>query len=95
MVDVPVNHYKLIDYYDVWGNKENGYCVNGVCTVEDDICITEDSSDREIIDYLIDVIGYLSPNAREAVELESSDGNMIEIQAISDGFPIGRLEKIW
>ena len=94
MVDVPVNHYKLIDYYDVWGNAEHGYEVNAACTVEKDICISADVTDKEIIDYLIDVIGYLAPEAREQVEIESCDDSFLEIQAIPTGYPLGRLEKI-
>lgn len=88
-----VNHYKLIDYFDVWGNAEDGWEVNDLTTVEDDIIITEDSSDEEIIDYLIQ-IEYLKPEARENVHLESYDNEMIEIVQTKDDYPIGRLEMI-
>lgn len=91
---VNISHYKLIDYFDVLGNAEYGYEVNDVCTVEKDIIISDNASDKEIIDQLIDVIGYLTPEARETVQLESSDGYFIEINVIADGMPIGRLEKI-
>lgn len=88
-----VNHYKLIDYFDVWGNAEDGWEVNDLTTVEDDIIITEDSSDEEIIDYLIQ-IEYLKPEAKELVHLESYDNEMIEIVQTKDDYPIGRLEMI-
>lgn len=88
-----VNHYKLIDYFDVWGNAEDGWEVNDLTTVEDDIVIAEDSTDEEIIDFLIQ-IEYLKPEARENVHLESYDNEMIEIVQTKDDYPIGRLEMI-
>lgn len=88
-----VNHYKLIDYFDVWGNAEDGWEVNDLTTVEDDIVIVEDSTDEEIIDFLIQ-IEYLKPEARENVHLESYDNEMIEIVQTKDDYPIGRLEMI-
>ena len=88
-----VNHYKLIDYFDVWGNAEDGWEVNDLTTVEDDIVITEDSSDEDIIDFLIQ-IEYLKPEAKELVHLESYDNEMIEIVQTKDDYPIGRLEMM-
>lgn len=88
-----VNHYKLVDYFDVWGNEEDGWEVNDLTTVEDDIVIAEDSTDEEIIDFLIQ-IEYLKPEARENVHLESYDNEMIEIVQTKDDYPIGRLEMI-
>ena len=88
-----VNHYKLIDYFDVWGNATDGWEVNDLTTVEDDIVITEDSTDEEIIDFLVR-IDYLKPEVKELVYLESYDNEMIEIIARENDYPIGRLEMI-
>ena len=88
-----VNHCKLIDYFDVWGNATDGWEVNNLCTVEEDIVIAEDSTDEEIIDFLVR-IEYLKPEARENVHLESYDNEMIEIVQTKDDYPIGRLEMI-
>lgn len=88
-----VNHYKLIDYFDVWGNEEDGWEVNDLTTAEDDIVIAEDSTDEEIIDLLIR-IGYLTPEVKELAYLESYDNEMIEIVARENDYPIGRLEMI-
>lgn len=88
-----VNHYKLIDYFDVWGNPIDGWEVNDLTTVEEDIVIAEDATDEEIIDFLIQ-IEYLKPEARENVHLESYDNEMIEIVQTKDDYPIGRLEMI-
>lgn len=88
-----VNHYKLIDYFDVWGNPIDGWEVNDLTTVEENIVIAEDSTDEEIIDFLIQ-IGYLKPEAKELVHLESYDDEIIEIVQIKNDYPIGRLEMI-
>ena len=88
-----VNHYKLIDYFDVWGNATDGWEVNDLTTVEDDIVIAEDSTDEEIIDFLIR-IEYLKPEAKENIHLESQDNEFIEIVQTKDDYPYGRLEMI-
>ena len=88
-----VNHYKLIDYFDVCGNPIDGWEVNDLTTVEDDIVIAEDLADEEIIDFLI-WIKYLKPEAKGNVHLESQDNEMIEIVARENNYPIGRLEII-
>ena len=92
-IEPKVNHYKLIDYFDVWGNATDGWEVNDLTTVEDDIVISEDASDEEIIDFLVR-IEYLKPEAKENVYLESYDNEMIEIVQTKDDYPIGRLEMI-
>ena len=92
-----VNHYKLIDYFDVWGNAEDGWEVNNLTSYydTDDTClrIAEDATDEEIIELLIQ-IGYLKPEAKELVHLESYDNEMIEIVQTDNDYPIGRLEMI-
>ena len=65
--------YKLIDYYDVLGNEEDGYEVNNVNTVVTGIEITDDATDTDIINYLKS-INFLSENATtETVELDGDD----------------------
>lgn len=88
-----INHYKLIDYFDVWGNPIDGWEVNDLITAFYDICIAEDATDEEIIDFLIQ-IEYLKPEAKELVYLESQYNEMIEIIQTKDDYPIGRLEMI-
>lgn len=92
-----VNKYKIVDYIDVWGNAEDGWEVNLWFNDYDteDTClrIAEDSTDEEIIDFLVR-IGYLTPEVKELVYLESYDNEMIEIVARENNYPIGRLEII-
>lgn len=89
-----VNYYKLIDYFDVLGNKEDGWEVNNLCTVREDIAIAEDATDQDIIEILIN-INYLNEFARNGgVYIESSDDTFIEIFDTETDKPLYRLEKI-
>lgn len=92
-----VNKYKIVDYVDVWGNAEDGWEVNlwfnNYDTEDTCLRIAEDATDEEIIDFLIQ-IGYLKPEAKENVHLESYDNEMIEIVQTKDDYPLGRLEMI-
>ena len=92
-----VNKYKIVDYFDVWGNAEDGWEVKDLTSYydTDETClrISEDATDEEIIDFLIQ-IEYLKPEAKTLVYLESYDNEMIEIVQISNNYPIGRLEMI-
>ena len=92
-----VNKYKIVDYFDVWGNPIDGWEVNNLTSYydTDETClrIAEDATDEEIIDFLIQ-INYLKPEAKELVYLESYDNEMIEIVQAKDDYPIGRLEMI-
>ena len=86
--------YKLIDYFDVWGNAEDGWEVNNLITVEEEIYISEDTTDEELINYLIN-IGYLRKNVNEEnITIESSDNTFIELFQTYDMLPLGRLEAI-
>ena len=87
-----VRHYRLIDYFDVWGNEEDGWEVNNLGPIEDDIIFVDDVSDQEILDYLIDTVGWLSPDARNKVRVESWDPDFIEFFVDDTDMPLGRLE---
>lgn len=86
--------YRLVDYYDVWGNEEEGFWVNALCVCEDDIMIAENSTDNEILEYLSKTFGWLSEESVKAGEItiELQDDNWLEIIA-TNGYPLGRLEK--
>lgn len=83
--------YRLINYFDVWGNAEDGYEVNDLCVEETDIFIADDSTEQEILSFLVK-IGFLATDDPEKVCV-NWDGDMIEIEATETGMPLGRLEK--
>ena len=88
-----MNRYKLVDYFDVWGNEEEGWEVNDLCTIFDDLYMEDDITDEDIIDYIIS-IDYLNSKAKEGVIIQG-DGVMIELVSKENGCPIGRLELVW
>lgn len=84
--------YDLIDYFDVWGNEEDGWDVNNLAKVESDIWLDDDLSDDEIVNYLIDQVWFFSPKARGNIEV-IGDGDFIEFFNAETGEPLGRLER--
>ena len=86
--------YQLVDYFDVWGNPEDGFEVNNLARL-DIITISDDSTDREIFDYLKNSVGYFNPNVKfRDVEIWN-DGDMIEFSNAETGEPLCRLERVW
>ena len=65
--------YKLIDYFDVWGNETDGYEVNDKIDTNIMLEIPYDVTDEELISKLINV-GFFGNNATiENVRIELSD----------------------
>ena len=44
--------YRLIDYFDVWGNEQDGYDVNNLACILTGITITNDSTEKDIKKWL-------------------------------------------
>ena len=72
-----VHKYVLINYFDVWGNENDGWEINNQCVECDDLCIREDSTPKEICEYLRKA-GYLNTSDMRKLEVEDM-GEMIEI----------------
>ena len=85
--------YNLVDYFDVWFNDEEGYFVNDLTHTDIIIDISDDDSNEDIINKLVDA-GYLSHEAIGRVVVEWIDEYMIEIFKFDNGEPLGRLEKV-
>ena len=84
--------YKLINYFDVWGNEKDGYEVNNLCTEADDLWIDDDSTLKEIAKFLVQ-IGFLVTSDMRKLHFED-DGTYIEIYQKKGMYPLGRLEEI-
>lgn len=83
-------YYELVDYFDVWGNEEDGWEVNDqtVWDGADDIYMSADTTDTELIDYLKS-IRYLDDNVKESdLYIDWGDGDFIEIFKADDMMPI-------
>lgn len=83
--------YSLYDYFDVWGNPEDGYEVNNLCLLCDDLYIADDSTESEIIDYLISE-GFLLDTANGLVCIDCF-GDGCEIYEEETGMPLFGLRK--
>ena len=88
-----VSHYELVDYFDVWGNSEDGFDVNNLSVIEDDIVIDDNATDEEVLDYLINTIGWLKPDAKAKIDVEDLGDGFIEFTVAETGEPLGRLQK--
>lgn len=87
--------YRLIDYFDVWHNEEEGYFVNDQCIVEEGIVIAEDATNEDIFNYLKNTIGYLGPETKFENFNFDGDDFFIELSTELNGewYPICRLQK--
>ena len=88
-----MSKYKLIDYFDVWGNADEGYEVNNLCTAIEEVEIPFDATDEDIVS-ILKKVKYLSEEVDPKMLDILSDGEMIEIFRESDMYPLGRLELI-
>lgn len=86
------NMWSLINYTDVWGNPGDGWEVNNLETMYEDLYIDPSATDQEILHYL-KITGYLSTDNPDTVALEDYGDGMVEIVMCVDGFPLGRLQK--
>ena len=69
--------WRLINYFDVWGNKKDGYTVNNQCIEADDIVIADNAKPKEICEYLKS-IGMLATSDMRRLEV-IDNGDMIEV----------------
>lgn len=88
------NKYKLVDYYDVWGNEEDGFEVNDIAVIADDVVISDDADEQDILDLLYNM-EYLNTKDPNKVYVNMSDFDMMELFDATNDCPIGRLERIW
>ena len=84
--------YTLINYFDVWGNEEDGYEVNNQCIEVEDVVIADDATDQDIIDYLFNN-EYLRDDDVSLYEIEYGCGDFIEIYVKETMMPLYSLRK--
>ena len=83
--------YSLRNYFDVWGNAKDGWEVNNSCIEFDDLNITDDATEKDILKYL-KKIGFLSTDDRRMVRCDMDtyvDG--IEIYEVKGHKPVAAL----
>jgi hypothetical protein len=87
-----MDKYKVINYFDVWGNEEDGWEVNNLCS-EGYITVKDYTNVEEIVQALKDMERpFLNELATvEALEVHN-DYEMIEFFEKRNGMPLFRLE---
>ena len=78
--------WTLINHFDVWGNKKDGYEVNNQCVEFDDLYLADDITPKEICKYL-KLINMLATSDMRRLEVIDS-GNLIEINEKKTGCPL-------
>lgn len=92
------NKWRLVNYFDVWGNATDGWEVNDLCKEDKFLENADEKSNEELIAWLRD-IGFLTEYATmETVEVWN-DGDMIEfsntLETDYPGYPLCRLERVY
>lgn len=86
--------YRLVDYFDVWGNEEDGFEVNNLCYLDDiKVEINEDSTHKNIIDILKEQ-NYLEKTVKVSDFDIMDDFEFIEFSSAENGMPLFRLELV-
>ena len=85
---------EIVNYFDVWGNAEEGYEVNNQCVEETGIYVSYDDGEDAIIQKLVDM-GLLKDTAvlGETVNLVYT-GDFWEIEEM-DGYPLFSIRPIY
>lgn len=85
--------FRLINYFDVWGNTKDGWQINNQCVEFDDLYLTDDCSKKEILEYLKDA-GYLITSDLRRLEVIDY-GEVIEINERKGGKPLYALQIVY
>ena len=78
--------YSLINYFDVWGNKKDGYEINNQCVEFDDLVIADDATPKEICTYLKSIKMLATNDMRKLDVIDW--GSLIEIYERKSGKPL-------
>lgn len=84
---------RLINYFDVWGNKKNGWEVNNQCIEWDDVWTSE--LDNRTLLKILKNTDFLQKKVRiNQIDFDWLGPECCEILTRRDGYPLGRLEII-
>lgn len=84
--------WQLIDYFDVWGNANDGWDVNDCSVVEENIWLDNSVTNKEILKYL-EKIGYLNTSDMRKLVVEDM-GDIIEINQKKGNKPLYSLRRV-
>lgn len=81
----------LINYFDVWGNAEDGYEINNLCK-EGELTLNENFTDAELLQELQDIGFIVEEATMKDITFEWAGSEMIEIYETEKWYPLGRVE---
>lgn len=84
--------YMLVNYTDVWIDEEGNAGVNDCCVEFNDLQISDDATDKEILDYLKE-IGFLFTSDMRRLIVEDM-GEFIEIYQRKGYIPLCSLREV-
>lgn len=87
-----MNKYELWDYFDVYGNETDGFEVNNLCKIEDDIVFADDCTKDEIIDFLKRIEFLTDKCTPDDFSVEFWNPDFIEI-FLNNGYPVCSFRK--
>lgn len=79
-------YYTVYEYFDVWKTSNNMYEINNQCMLFDDLYLSSDCTDKEILEYFYSN-GYLSTCDMRKVKIDNY-GDYMEIYAVKDRYPL-------
>jgi len=84
---------RLTNYFDVWGNKKDGYEVNDACIEWDDVWSCE--LDNKTLLKILKNTDFLQQNVRiNQIDFEWLGPEVCEISVRKTQYPLGRIEII-
>ena len=81
----------LINYFDVWGNAEEGYEVNNLCK-EGELTLNENFTDEDLLQELKDIGFIIEEATMKDITFYWVGPEMIELYETAKGYPLGRVE---
>jgi len=86
--------YNFISTFDVWGNAKDGWVINNQCVEYENVFISYDSSDKEILSYLKS-LGFLETDDMRRVCIDHyNSADTIEVCARKGMMPLGYFSPI-
>lgn len=88
-----MKEYRIVNYFDVWGNPKEGFEVNNLC--EHSRTMRESFADHKDIIRFLKNEDFLARHVREnMLVIEWLDEDFIEISIKRDGRPLCRIEGV-
>jgi hypothetical protein len=93
-----IKQIKVINYFDVWGNKKDGWEINNMCveeTLDDELLQLHESASSKDAFQLLKDTGFFKKTARiNQVDIDNMGEFGFEFHQRKDGMPICRIEFI-